>query len=291
MMKTLIMTKNHFRILQFTDIHMMYESTDQETYLLMNKAIKDNHPDIIVITGDLTMTHNNEGLLKELRDFLDHYQIPWTFVFGNHDHEAILSLSEQADILMKGKYCFFDKGNPNISGCGNHYLQVIKNKNIIALLGFLDSHNDRIDIINGEKIWSYDYIDQSQIDDAINTVENLKETYPDFSSLFFFHIPLTEYKTKIDTDRNDILGSCFEPISCSKYDSHFFEQLIKTNTLKGIFAGHDHVCDFSFEQDGCLLAFGRCTGHYNYTMPEFQKGARVIDINQDGSILSYIYLE
>lgn len=290
-MKTLRMTKNHFRIIQFTDIHLMKKPTDEETYRLMDKAINDNQPDLIVITGDITMTHDNEILLSQLRDFLDSHEIPWTFVFGNHDHEALLSLSNQADILMKGNYCYFEKGNPFVSGCGNHYIQIIRGKNLVSLLGFLDSHNDRIDTINGEKIWSYDYLDASQIEDSLSTINALKEKQSHFSSLFFFHIPLTEYKTKIDNDRDDILGNCFEPISCSKYDSHFFEKLIKTNTLKGIFVGHDHVCDFSFEQEGCLLAFGRCTGHYNYTMPEFQKGARIIDIPQDGNILSHIYLE
>jgi predicted phosphodiesterase len=290
-MKNLYMTQSTYRILQITDIHLMKCPSDDQTYDLMKKAIIDTKPDFIIITGDITMTHDNIELLNNLRIFLDSFSIYWSFVFGNHDHESLLSLDEQANILMNSQYCCFEKGNPLIKGCGNHYLKVVKDDQLIALLGMLDTHNTRIDVIDGKEIWSYDYLDQGQIDDTIQTIESLKEEYNTFSSLFFFHIPLTEYKKAIEQNDVSIKGSCFEEISCSKYDSFFFPQVLKTNTLKGVFVGHDHVCDFSFMNEGCLLAFGRCTGHYNYTMPSFQKGARVIDIDKLGSISSWVYLE
>lgn len=291
MMKKLIMTNNSFRILQLTDLHLMNLPTDEETYSLITNVMKETKPDFIIITGDITMTYDHQHLLIRLRDFLDGFLIPWTFTFGNHDHEGSLSLIEQAELMMAGKYCYFEKGNPNIKGCGNHYLPIYQDDQHIALLGFLDSHNDRIDDINGVKVWSYDYLEQNQIDDAIQTIDNYKQKYPRFSSLFFFHIPLTEYKSQIENYKEEIIGDCFEPISCSKYDSQFFPQLLKTETLKGIFTGHDHVCDFSFQLKGCLLAFGRCSGHYNYTMPEFTKGARITDLKGSGEISSWVWIE
>ena len=285
------MQNRAFKILQFTDLHLMNMPTDDETYSLMKKAIKKLNPDFIIITGDITMTGDNKRLLINLQTFLDSFKIKWSFVFGNHDYESQFSLEEQADILMEGKYCLFEKGNALVKGCGNHYLKVVKDNKLIALLGMLDSHNTRIDLINNQEIWSYDYLDQSQIDEAVETIETLKIENPSFSSLFFFHIPLVEFKPAIEQKDKTIEGSCFEEISCSKYDSGFFSQVIKTNTLKGIFVGHDHVCDYSFIKDGCFLAFGRCTGHYNYTMPSFQKGARVIELDELGRVSSWIYLE
>ena len=290
-MTNLTMINSNFRILQFTDIHLMKLPTDNQSYDLMKKAILEFHPDFIIITGDITMTSDNFDLLIDLREFLDSFKIYWSFVFGNHDQESLLSLEEQADILMKGKYCLFEKGNTLIKGCGNYYLKVIKNNKLIALLGLLDSHNTRIDVINEKEIWSYDYIGQDQIDEAVQTIETLKKENPDFSSLFFFHIPLVDYKTAIEEKDETIEGSCFEEISCSKYENFFFKQVSKTKTLKGIFVGHDHVCDFSFMKEGCLLAFGRCTGHYNYTMPSFQKGARIIDVDELGKVSSWVYIE
>ena len=290
-MTSLSMINSTFKILQFTDLHLMKLPTDDQTYDLMKSAIFDTNPDFIIITGDISMTQDNKQLLIDLREFLDSFNIYWSFVFGNHDHESHLSLEEQANILMIGKYCLFEKGNPLLKGCGNHYLQVVKNNKIIALLGMLDSHNTRIDIVNNQEIWSYDYIDQSQIDEAIQIIETLKKENSHFSSLFFFHIPLVDYKTAIKNQEKTIEGSYFEEVSCSKYDNLFFPQLLKTNTLKGVFVGHDHVCDFSFIKEGCLLAFGRCTGHYNYTMPSFQKGARIIELDSLGEVSSWIYIE
>jgi predicted phosphodiesterase len=264
---------------------------DLETYRLIHQAIDIEKPDLIVITGDITMVFENERVLIQLRDILDSYHIPWTFVFGNHDYEPRLTLDEQANILMQGKYCLFEKGNPQLRGLGNYHLQLSRKGVIIAMLGFIDSHNERIDVINGQNVWSYDTIDQAQIDAFIKVINELKYHSKKLSSLFFFHIPLVEYKTELESNRANLTGDCFETVSCSKYDSHFFPQLLKTGTLKGIFVGHDHVDDFSFIKEGCLLAFGRCTGHYNYTMPEFKKGARIIDMDESGTISSHIFIE
>ncbi|MDD3713086.1 MAG: metallophosphoesterase, partial [Candidatus Izemoplasmatales bacterium] len=229
-MRNLTMMNSTFRILQLTDIHLMNESTDEETYVLIRNVINETHPDFIIITGDITMTYDGQRLLENLRDFLDSFHVFWSFVFGNHDHESILSLDKQADILMEGKYCLFEKGNALVKGCGNHYLRIDKNDNLVALLGMLDSHNYRIDKIDGKDVWSYDYLDQSQIDDSIRTIESLKKETESFSSLFFFHIPLVDFKTAIEQKDETIVGSCLEEIFCSKYDSGFFTQVVNTNT-------------------------------------------------------------
>jgi len=285
------MTRNAFRIVQMTDLHLMDLKEDTETFSLIKNTVTSCHPDLIVITGDLTMIHENQKLLIQLRELMDSFGVLWTVVFGNHDHECTLSLDEQADLLMKGKYCLFEKGNVNLRGVGNHYITLTKGNQNIALLGFLDSHNSRIDEINGENIWSYDYIDKNQIQDAILEITALKNSSNLKSSIFFFHIPLVEFKQILETNKSEIEGSCYEEVCSSNYDSGFFDEVNKTNTLKGIFVGHDHVNDYSFKKEGCLLAYGRCTGHYNYTMPEFKKGARIIDINDTGSISSYVITE
>ena len=289
-MKSLIIKNDPFRILQFTDIHLMNMPTDDETFRLMNVSILETAPELIIITGDITMTYNHQALLEKLRDFIDCYFIPWTFVFGNHDHEGSLSLSEQADILMQGNYCYFEKGNPHLKGIGNHYISLNHNGKVVSLIGLLDTHDHQVEIINEKEIWLWDHLEHSQINEAYETIESLKQSHPDLISLFFFHIPITEFKTQIE-QALPINGSCYEQISSSNYNSQFFNQIIQTKTLKGVFVGHDHVCDFSFEKEGCLLAFGRCTGHYNYTMPEFTKGARIIDIDSSGNVSSWVYLE
>ena len=290
-MQTLNMQQDSFRIMQFTDLHLMYEDSDYQTYNLMKNCINHTKPDLIVITGDITMTSDNQALIIQLRDFLDSFEVNWTFVFGNHDHEANLTLDEQADLFMKGKYCLFEKGNKELRGVGNYYINLEKEDKTVAMLGFIDSHNSRTFIDKGVTVWTYDYIDYDQIQDAVKNVNLLKEKNIDFSSLFFFHIPLIDFKTEIEENPSNCVGHCYEEISCSKLDTDFAYQLEQTNTLRGVFVGHDHVCDYQFVKNDCLYAFGRCTGHYNYTKPEFVKGARIIDIDALGNVKSNVILE
>jgi hypothetical protein len=68
------------------------------------------------------MTPDGEDLLIGLRDFLDSFSVPWTFAFGNHDHESDLSRDDQAEILMRGKHCYFEKGTPALRGVGNELI-------------------------------------------------------------------------------------------------------------------------------------------------------------------------
>ena len=133
-MTSLSMINSIFRILQFTDLHLMKLPTDDQTYELMKSAIFDTNPNFLIITGDITMTQDNKQLLLDLRDFLDSFKIYWSFVFGNHDHESQLSLEEQADVLFKGKYCLFEKGNPLLKGCDNSYYcdcYILNRRNVI----------------------------------------------------------------------------------------------------------------------------------------------------------------
>ena len=286
-MKTLNATKPNFRILQLTDLHYMHQGSDEQTNTLIRLMVKKHQPDLIVITGDLTMCHDNQDLLMTIRDLVTSCAVPWTFTFGNHDHEALLSLSEQADILMKSPLCLFEKGDESLDGCGNHFIKVNLSLHTY-LLGLLDSHNDRIDRVNDRDVWSYDYLKASQIDYSYQTILIENDRHSNLSSLFFFHIPLIDFKTKLEEDQDGISGECHESISSSRIESHFFDRIVQTKTLKGIFVGHDHVNDYSFEKGGCLFAFGRCTGHYNYTMPEFKKGVRIIDLHDNGTISSFV---
>ena len=82
-MQTLNMLKESFRIIQFTDLHLMYEDSDYQTYNLIKNCINHMKPDLVVITGDITMTIQNKNLIVFLRDYLDSFKVNWTFVFGN----------------------------------------------------------------------------------------------------------------------------------------------------------------------------------------------------------------
>ena len=80
------------------------------------------------------MAPDGEDLLIGLRDYFDSLFVPWTFAFGNHDHESDLSLGDQAKILTQGKHCYFEKGTPTLRGVGNHYLCLSNNEMILKVV-------------------------------------------------------------------------------------------------------------------------------------------------------------
>ncbi|MGD9909721.1 MAG: metallophosphoesterase family protein [Candidatus Izemoplasmatales bacterium] len=281
MRKIEINERNDFKILQLTDLHLMNLPADNITFDLIQKLVKKTDPDLIIITGDMTMCQHQDILDRYLQVLMDKMNKPWTFVFGNHDEEGPLTKEELAAILSVGPQCMYEN-TPGLSGVGNHLIVIEKNGTPIYKLFMLDSLRDRIDTVSDQKIWSYDFIKDDQIDWVMNQTNQVH-------SLLFFHIPLPEFKeAKLFPS---FKGEFNEGVCSSNYQTNLFEKAVESGVIQGIFVGHDHVNDFSFEKEGILLAYGRCTGHYDYTLPSFIKGGRLITINTLGEMNTEVILE
>lgn len=281
MRKIEIKERNDFRILQLTDLHLMNLPADNMTFDLIQKLVKKTSPDLIVITGDMSMCKLQDIVDRSLQVLMDSLNIPWTFVFGNHDEEGPLTKEELAAILSVGPQSMYEN-TEGLSGVGNHVISIEKEGKPMVKLFMLDSFRDRIDTVSDQKIWSYDFIKEDQIDWVMNQTEQV-------NSLLFFHIPLPEFKeAKLFSS---FKGEFNEGVCSSNYQTNLFEKAVQSGVIKGIFVGHDHVNDFSFEKEGILLAYGRCTGHYDYTLPSFEKGGRLITVNTLGEIKTEVILE
>lgn len=79
--------KDNVKILQLTDLHLTYgfDYLDRKTYKLIDSLIMYEKPDIIVVTGDIFMSIIGERVLKHFIKTMDKYNVPWTFIFGNHE--------------------------------------------------------------------------------------------------------------------------------------------------------------------------------------------------------------
>ena len=112
-----IPTDRDYKILQLTDLHlgfgMFSRKKDRLALEAVTELIRRTGPDLIVLTGDSVFpffpksgTMNNRKQAEKLLAFLDGFQIPYTFVFGNHDCEmgAKCGREQLADIFTKGKY-------------------------------------------------------------------------------------------------------------------------------------------------------------------------------------------
>lgn len=84
----------------------------------MTELIRRTGPDLIVLTGDSVFpffpqsgTTNNRKQAQKLLAFLDGFQIPYTFVFGNHDCEmgSTCNKEQLAEILRRENTLFLPK--------------------------------------------------------------------------------------------------------------------------------------------------------------------------------------
>ncbi len=95
--------ESELRVLQFADLHFgeegtVYHNSDVERTLeFIDYAIGSQDPDFIVLLGDNMMSQGVDGA-KFIVETFDKYEIPYTFVFGNHDAELYLPTYTKSDV-------------------------------------------------------------------------------------------------------------------------------------------------------------------------------------------------
>lgn len=274
-----------FVILQLADVQLskdLNENQEAESYEMIDDLIKRSNPDFIVLTGDNALYDDLEKI-ENFADFLNSYDIPFSFVFGNHENDVKPSLKKIASVFEKKENCLFKEGFKNVSGIGNYVVNVVENGDIKYSFYMFDSHNygfylpsDKNQPLGGTD-WAY--IKKSQIDWYERTVKGINTAagHP-VDSLAFFHIPLPEYR--YFTPEQAIIGERREDI-CSPYkNTGLFAKMKELGSTKGVFVGHDHKNNFAFEHDSIVLAYGLKTGLTSYYDEDLQ-GALVIRFDKD----------
>ncbi len=89
---------NTFKILQMTDLHYHHGKNHQEvddlTVMLLNQLLDRENPDFVMFTGDILIAYEESDVTDGLKTLLNGVikrNIPWAYVFGNHDHEKGIS--------------------------------------------------------------------------------------------------------------------------------------------------------------------------------------------------------
>lgn len=288
-----------YKILQITDVHILNdEKKDAKAFKTITEMVETTNPDMIILTGDLTSEKENFTAFKTGCAFLESFNIPWAFVFGNHegldikyeeneilDPEKIADRQTLSDYLESLPNCIYEAGDENADGMGNYYYNVKDdNGKVITSLIMMDSHS--YDEENG----GYDHFHDNQIEWYENTVKSIaKDVNGDESkvvpSLAFFHVPMQEYMTAYDEAKgtNNLLrGFCFpKEDGTPAVDDQMFEKMAELGSTKGCFAGHDHMNNFSVMKDDIRLTYGLSCDHNIYMVPV--RGGILINIKNDGS--------
>ncbi|MFD2334008.1 metallophosphoesterase family protein [Cohnella sp. GCM10020058] len=272
-----------FKIVQFTDLHWQNgESEDGKTKRLMERILGEEKPDLVVFTGDIVFSlgcRDPYASIAQAVSTVAQSGTPWAAVFGNHDSEGDVSRARLMETLVGQRGCLASAGPDAIHGVGNYALTIDNaNGETRHALYFLDSGSySELDRIPG-----YDWIREDQIDWFREKAASLSsKSAAQLNSLVFFHIPLPEYKEAWLTRRCD--GRRFEDISCPKLNSGMFAAMAEAGGVLGTFCGHDHINDFEGTLHGIRLTYGRSTGYHTYGRLGFKRGARVIELQEEGA--------
>ncbi len=268
----------YFKIVQFTDVHWANgNEKDLKTSSLMRRVLEEEKPELVVFTGDTSVSADNLNSLRKALEPVNEAQIPFAVVFGNHDDEEGESKEALLEVQKESGLCLTEAGDPGISGLGNYILKISSNdgKKTGWILYMLDSgtYNEN------DKVKGYGYIQRDQIKWYMDSSEAIKKECGDVPALAFFHIPLPEY--------NDVwqLKTCYgeknEEVCCPKQNSGMFSAMLEMGDVKGVFVGHDHVNDYYGELYGIKLYYGRGTGYNTYGHENFAHGARIIRLREN----------
>ena len=161
-----------FSVLQITDIHILNnEKKDAKAYKTITAMVETAKPDMIVVTGDITSEKENYTAFISFCSFMEEFQIPWAFTYGNHegldiqyepneilDPERIADKQTLNDYLESLEYCIYERGDKNTDGMGNYYYTVRDdNGKAITSLIFMDSNS------YDEENDGYDHFHDNQI--------------------------------------------------------------------------------------------------------------------------------
>ena len=248
-----------FKIVQFTDTHIeLKEKNNLDVYQNIPKVLNTEHPDLVVLTGDIvTEVNPQEGFMK-LAAIFEKSRIPWAIVFGNHESENNLSRKDLAAFVAKLPMCLNnDKGTTK--GYSNFIYTVAgKDKKTAAVLYFLDSNEYSTLEPN---VGGWGWFDHLQVEWYREQSKKLTQTNSGkpFPALAFFHIPLPEYNAAWKNKDIDPVGVRNEDECSPEINTGMFAAMLESGDVMGTFVGHDHINDYIGVHYGIALAYGRVT--------------------------------
>lgn len=274
------------RIMQLADpqLKLFNDPADKKTIELVGVAIDKMQPDLVVVTGDLTLSVFPRATVKKFCEFLEDKQVYWTFTYGNHDSEFSLSKYRHSQLFANYKYCLFDGGPSTIKGESNYFVNIKDGGGkLLYALCMVDSNmypEDRTDVF----AWEYDELHQTQVDWYAWSISGLQSIRPDVKSSVFMHIPLARYNEvyasgayvgqvdeapKKDENGNQIGAGIYHQGGGG--GEAFYNQMLALGSSTSVFCGHDHINTMrGTTSDNLLMAYGRCCGYHTYPFFETQ---------------------
>lgn len=316
----------NFRIMHITDTHYT-DFPFEESIAFIEKALDDYNPDLVIFGGDnikgwfdTSMQLGVKAAIDKLVAPVAERNIPFSFVYGNHDWEAYLCpKSMQTGFYGAYENCIIPDGYSSITGtgCGNITVKDSSGEKDIFNIWLFDSGTKTK--ANGKTVIKG--VPASQIKSYTDKSSKLKEANggSPLPAIAFQHFGIEKvtslfdesengYKCAgksyvlksgiTDTVKDGITGientrqtlhlnkSCEIPDS----DNGEYDAFVSQGDIFGLFFGHTHTNDFcGITEDNIILGATPSAGGFNissrYTDENGSKaearGVRVIDINEE----------
>ena len=268
-------------------------------------------------------TFNNQTGAFAFANLMESLGVYWSVTFGNHDSESYSYFDREAvaDFYSNEdfKYCLFQAGPEDVDGYGNHIIEVKNSNGIITqAMVLIDSqayvNNSIIESIKG----TYDNIHANQVEwyeteikrmnaENSKTIKEIQgdvngglyEKYGTVKTQAFFHIPLVEmgdaWAEFVENDFNDtenfkyfdgIIAEGGRRIYCGLGEDDLFEKMLELGSTKGIYNGHDHVNNTTFEYKGVTFSYGYSIDYFAYSGIDklgSQRGCTMITCKPDAT--------
>lgn len=291
-------TDADFKILNISDMHFCCGDFTHDNDVLavdsIVELVKNNKPDLIVLTGDnnspiwiRSWCTNARLQTKAIATLFTNIGIPWAVVFGNHDDEGNMTRQQLAEFYESIEGCLFMAGPQDITGYGNY---VIKLKNHD---GTLNSGLIMMDSNTYAPKTKYDHFHKDQIDWYESEITKLNAQAGGVAkTLLYMHMPFIEYRTALEQYNSGnpeviyVGGDKNERVSNSPVTG-FFDKLLELNSTKNVLCGHDHEDNFTLIYKGVSLSFCPAidtSTYFNAKNRTDYRGALVVSISSAGVV-------
>lgn len=274
-----------FKIIQLTDTHIgeyPFNEEDQRTIQLVLKSIEMLKPDLVVHTGDIIWSKDNQNALKSFKQFVknfNQFDVPIAITFGNHDTESHFGRNELLSIFDKECMNKADKTNCfKVDEFEAYTLEIYDSNETIVknLLYVIDSGSyPCLDF------GIYDWVKFDQVSWFNRIAKEYEKQDKVKNNILFQHIPLPEYWEASKNIINGVANETPTLISSPILNTGLFAQLYSNGEVWGMFVGHDHDNNFDGLYGDVHLVFGQVTGYNSYGNEE--RGVRVIELDEESS--------
>lgn len=281
--------------------------THEAMIRFINEMLDETQPDIVVFLGD-NVTKDSENLdsYTELLTPVTSRNIPFTFVFGNHDDECCeWSKEEILGVYQSYNGCLAYDADSSLHGCATHNLPVYSSdgSKIAFNLWLLDSGDYVFNEDGSEKC--YDCVRADQLEWYKNTSKQLEAASGGLvPSIAFQHIITEEVVQKIFLPSvfniGNKVGYAFDDgknytmlPNLANFDGILMEMSCPSiendgewNTFKergdvlAVVTGHDHKSNFIADVDG-IDSVQTSAATYNSYGETYLRSARLITIDEN----------